>query len=219
MKILMGVCLMLMHALYAADKPMDHEAIRYVMRIAENNHQDSLANAIQEITEGFTGSHFGADFLNNVREKEKSQPTGEYVEYWPNGQLKVKAAYKNGRPEGHIHGWYDDGTSAFKGFFKEGVKQGVHMAFFPPEVTKTKRDGEVMASCFVYNEKGEADGEQQSDHPPHGRLHVLVEYRKGVLNGTCGLWNNGSLGEWRYKKGKLLPSKKKSRQQKNDENI
>ena len=88
---------------------------------------------------------------------EKAQHSGEYTEYWSNGQIKVKAAFKNGLADGHIHGWYENGCDAFKAYFSEGIKQGSHMAFFPP-----KRCGGPTVNygrIFSYNEQGKSHGE------------------------------------------------------------
>ncbi len=61
---------------------------------------------------------------------ERTQDSAEYLEYWDDGQIKVKAAFKNGWADGHVHGWYKSGCDAFKAYFNEGIKQRVHFAFF-----------------------------------------------------------------------------------------
>jgi antitoxin component YwqK of YwqJK toxin-antitoxin module len=100
------------------------------------------------MTEGFIDSYFEKEFIEKIRESVKKQPTGEYVEYWGNGVLKAKLPYKDGKPNGHIHGWYDNGRDAFKGFFTEGVKQGIHITFYRTE----EKDHTNQARILVYDE-------------------------------------------------------------------
>ncbi len=102
--------------------------------IAENHSRITLSGAIRELIIGVTEPYFGESLLEKIAEMERTRLyIGEFIEYWDNGQIKVKAAFKNGWADGHIHGWYENGYDAFKGYFSEGIKQGIHMAFFPPK--------------------------------------------------------------------------------------
>ncbi len=161
-----------------------------------------LANAVQEMTEGFIDDYFGKEFIEKIREGIKKDPTGEYVEYWENGNLKVKLPYKDGKPNGHIHGWYDNGRDAFKGFFNQGVKQGIHITFYRTE----EKEHAKKARHFIYNEQGYLDGDQRRNYP-NGNLWISVEFINGKANGPLECWDNNQkqkqIMSVDYKKGIL----------------
>lgn len=166
-----------------------------------------LAGAIRELVAGVTSPYFGDEFLSKIALAQKNNKDGEYLEYWPNGQVKVSGAFKNGLAEGHIHGWYEDGTDAFKAFYKQGIKQGVHIAIFPPEIRKLKN---AYARILVYNRQGQLDGKQITEYPD-GRLKVLLRYSNGVLDGKAAAVSPYVDGEreeeYEYKNGNRIPSK------------
>ena len=165
-----------------------------------------LANAVQEMTEGTNDLYFGKEFLNKIQEKMKKDPTGEYIEYWDNGKIKAKLPYKDCKADGHVHGWYEDGKDAFKGFFKEGVKQGIHITFYPPGVTGYPSDARVL----LFNDRGALDGRQITRHP-NGMLWVSIDYKDGKAQGILKCFHSADLYHIKlkgdiavsYKEGKL----------------
>ncbi len=161
-----------------------------------------LTNAVQEMVEGFIDPYFGKEFFEKIREAIKMQPTGdgEYIEYWENGVMKVKLPYKGGKPNGHLHGWYDNGRDAFKGFFKEGVKQGVHITFYRTE----EKEHTKKARLIVYNDQGQLDGEQSRNHSM-GHLWIAIKYENGKAQGPLECWdiNKKEFISAEYKKGIL----------------
>ena len=161
----------------------------------------SVVEALRERIVGGPEHYFDEAFLQTIAEKEKQSSSGEYIEYWPNGELKVKLQWKNGKPDGHMHGWYPNAVDAFKAYFKEGVKQGVHLSFLPLEWRTTSG---VLSRCFVYNEQGKLTGKQRIIYPG-GRLKAFVYYDNGMLEGSVTLCSpeGKELRSWEYKKGKL----------------
>jgi antitoxin component YwqK of YwqJK toxin-antitoxin module len=146
----------------------------------------TLCESITEMVQGSIEGVFDTSFLSNIEKEVKNNPTGEgvYVEYWPNGNLKANIPYKNGKAHGHVHGWHEDGTDAFKGHFNEGVKQGVHITFYKV----TEKESNKMAHVFKYNEKGELDGDEETFHRT-GRLFVVLPYKNGKAHGPLECWN------------------------------
>ncbi len=147
----------------------------------------TLADVVEEM---IVEPSFDKGFLEKLK---KVSSTGEYIEYWGNGQIKVRLPYKDGKANGHLHGWYENGNDAFKGFFKEGMKQGIHISFYP------KTDGRIL----TYNEKGQLDGDQ-SVSLPNGKLATAIEYKEGKAQGS--FWCRDEKGEETnayYEKGKL----------------
>ena len=176
-------------------------------QIAENNSLMTLSEAIRELIVGVTDPYFVNDTLEKIASMERTQNTGEYVEYWDNGQIKVSAAFKNGWADGHIHGWYENGYDAFKGYFSEGIKQGVHMVFFPPQ-----RCGKPFVNegrLLSYDEIGKPHGSQQTCYPKRG-LESFMKYNHGTIDGKMGIYAddyNGLLEERKYERGKLVETK------------
>jgi hypothetical protein len=187
---------------YQAQTPL--QRWNRLREIAENQSKMTLSAAIRELISGVTEPFFGEDMLIKITDMERSLNSGEYIEYWDNGQIKVKAAFKNGWADGHIHGWYENGYDAFKGHFQEGIKQGVHMAFFPP-----KRAGGPLcnvARLLSYDEKGQPYGRQDTSYA-QGGLESFMDYKNGVINGKMQIFigkNSGVIEERDYHKGKLI---------------
>ena len=144
----------------------------------------NLVDAVQEMTEGLVDSYFGKEFIDKLREAITKNQSGEYIEYWENGALKVKLPYKNGKPDGHLPGWYDNGRDAFKGFFKEGIKQGTHITFFRTE----PREHAKKAYIHSYSENGLLNGGQETYHPT-GDLWIVIEYENGRAEGPLEGWD------------------------------
>ncbi len=172
-----------------------------------------LVGAVEEMVEGLTGTDFGEQFLNRLRDHVQKEPTGEYVEYWSNGTLKAKIPYKDGKPNGHVHGWYDNGVDAFKGFFKEGIKQGIHISFYRKDPVQNLKKIHML----TYNENGLLDGYQTTNHPT-GNLWIAIKYVNGKAEGPLEGWDikRRQFISAEYKKGLLqkeppLPPEKRKR--------
>lgn len=68
----------------------------------------------------------------------KDKPfTGVGYEYFPNGQLYVEIAYRDGFPDGLWKEWYSDGQLAFESEYKDGIKHGVTNRWYSSGVQKS----------------------------------------------------------------------------------
>ncbi len=145
----------------------------------------SVTGSLHEMIDGLISEHFGADFFARVEDAVQKQPTGEgvYTEYWPNGIKRAHIPFKNGKAHGHVHGYHDNGRDAFKGFFNEGVKQGVHITFFWTKVGEITKEAHVL----WFNEKGEFDRNQYT-HRKTGGIFLATVYKNGKLNGPLESW-------------------------------
>jgi len=130
-----------------------------------------VVHAIEEVSEGIFD-------LGNLEKAVQKEASGEYIEYWENGKVKLRIPYKEGKANGHVHGWYADGKDAFKGFFKEGLKQGIHMTFRPPGSKKYHKDFRRL----MFNEKGQLDGEQRAESLETG-ARAYIDYQCGKAQG------------------------------------
>lgn len=157
-----------------------------------------LSATLRLLLKGVSDATFDEAFLKKIEAAEKKRFTGEYTDAWANGQLKIKAFFKNGKVDGHVHGWYENGNEAFKAFFYENKKVGIHLAFDHSGRTSPVRR-------IRYNLDGQLDGHQETTHQI-GALKVLMEYKKGVLDGRFVLVPEMDKCTMRadYKNGKLI---------------
>ncbi|MES2345293.1 MAG: hypothetical protein V4494_05085 [Chlamydiota bacterium] len=165
------------------------------------------ADDIGELIGGICDAHFGEDFLERLAQAVSLKPTGEYMEYWENGQMKAKIPYKDGRLEGHVHAWYQNGNSAFKGYYKEGRRIGIQLALFPRGI---KGGLDAVARVLEYDMEGRLHNRQKttSSEP---KLLSSIYYKHGALHGSASIYTGrgrcNNLGEWKYKEGKLIKDK------------
>ncbi|MCH9617599.1 MAG: hypothetical protein SP4CHLAM5_10530 [Chlamydiia bacterium] len=145
----------------------------------------TLDNAVEEMISGLIDDAFDEKFIQRVQLAITNNTTGVYEEYWDNGALKARLPYKDGKAHGHVHGWYDNGRDAFKGYFQEGVKQGIHITFFRTEPREIMKD----ARLIIFNEKGQLDGKLYRSHPT-GDLWIVITYKDGIANGPLEGWNS-----------------------------
>ena len=175
----------------------------------------ALDNAIHEMVDGLIDDYFDEAFFGRLQTALSKQPKGEgeYIECWKNGQLKVSLPFKDGKAHGHLHGWYDNGVDAFKAYFTEGVKQGIHITFFRTESEQHMNDAQIL----TFNGTGVIDGKQYKSHPT-GNLWIVITYENGIVNGPLEGWdlNRKYFLSSQYKKGVLqkkppLPPNKRKR--------
>jgi hypothetical protein len=162
----------------------------------------SLDNTISEMVDGLIDDYFDKEFIGRISQTIKNQPKGEgeYKEYWPNGTLKALLPYKDGKGHGHLHGWYDNGVDAFKGYFTDGIKQGIHITFYRTE----PKNNQIKARKLTFDEQGVLDGEVFCCHLL-GNLLLNVPYLKGKASGKLTGWdqNRKCYLEVLYKDGVL----------------
>ena len=161
-----------------------------------------LSEALPLLIKGISENYFGKDLINKITQAEASHFTGTFIDHWENGQKKITAPFKNGKVDGHLHGWFPDGEEAFKGFFYENKKVGIHIAFYPNEVPRRASSG--LARVLAYWD-GILEGTQKARYYD-GHLKTILRYKNGVLNGETGLYSqDGTLikKEW-YENGKFI---------------
>ena len=147
----------------------------------------TLDKAAHEMVNGLISDIFDVTFIQKISEAIKKKPTGEgeFLDYWENGVLKAKLPFKDGKAHGHLHGWYENGVDAFKGYFCEGVKQGVHIIFYRSE----ERQNKNKARLLRYTEQGLLDGIITKNYSD-GELMVVVIYENGLAHGALEAWDD-----------------------------
>jgi hypothetical protein len=162
----------------------------------------TLDNHVLEMTEGLIDDYFDKAFIGRITEAIKTQPVGlgEYTEYWPDGTLKAKLPFKDGKAHGHIHGWHENGVDAFKGYFTDGVKQGIHITFYKSDPKYNEKDARIL----IFDRNGKLDGEILLSHF-NENLWLAIEYINGKATGPLEVWDEKGKKslEVLYKKGIL----------------
>lgn len=147
----------------------------------------TLDNAVKEMTEGLIDDTFDKAFIARIKDAIKKHPTGtgEYVEYWNCGRIKARLPYKDGKPNGHLHGWYLNGNDAFKGYFQEGLKQGTHITFFCSKDLRSSGEARILR----FNEEGRLNGKQRLWHRTNW-LWLAIYYKDGKACGALEAWDD-----------------------------
>ena len=169
----------------------------------------TFSEALKELLPPITDPYFNEQYIKIIAQIERDYE-GEYIEKWDNGQMRLRVTFKNGKPDGHFHGWFPNGDDAFKGHFSEGTKQGIHIAFIPMEATK-------LTSCIIgrlvsYNRKGQLQGKQKSNGLRND-LKVMMFYCKGSLDGQLAFFDSDrkTIFEKYYNMGKEIPKPRNAR--------
>lgn len=137
---------------------------------AINDEEKGLPEQIGQLIGGVCDEYFGEEFLEELALEVQEACTQEYCDYWESGQMKARIPMRNGRVEGHMHGWYPDGTTAFKGYYVKGKRVGIQLACYP------KKEGmkQAVGRLLEYDKKGRLHGTQkigtQTMHYRHGAL-------------------------------------------------
>ena len=81
--------------------------------------------------EKYTDAPFTGNVIGQQQGKiSKGIQNGEWIEYWNNGQLKLKGNVKNGQQEGEVLYYYENGKLEIKGNFKNGKVEGEYLKYY-----------------------------------------------------------------------------------------
>jgi antitoxin component YwqK of YwqJK toxin-antitoxin module len=147
----------------------------------------SLEEGLQEQIHGIEEVYFDQAFIQRVKAAAEKNEEGEYVENWSNGKRKARIPYKKGFLHGHIHGWYPEGPDAFKGFYKDGLRLGIHMTF---DHTDCPTSTVYYTRVLQYDKDGFLEGKQTTYHLQSDGLYALLPYKHGVLDGKLEFYEN-----------------------------
>ncbi len=101
-----------------------------------------------------------------------------YQTWFPNGQPSQEALYVNGELDGVVKEWYEDGTLAFSGSFKQGNKEGKFLDFFP--------DGSLKSEKNFKNSLVDGD---QKEWFLNGKKQLEATFNEGKKEGFFRTWN------------------------------
>jgi antitoxin component YwqK of YwqJK toxin-antitoxin module len=188
MKKYICVALVTMGSLFSAEPYKAVQAgLEYtLLKINKDLKVVGIDQALREQMDGVEDPYFNEALIAKVVELAKNNKAGEYIDYYPDGKMRVRIPYKNGFLDGHVHGWYDSGADAFKGHYKEGLRQGIHITFF---YDKDGGESTDYQRILVYDNEGLLHGVQSTHYSSH-EMESALKYKHGVLDGACEFYEN-----------------------------
>ena len=131
-------------------------------------------------------------------------PDSLYKEWWDNGQLKLEMTYKNGKRNGLFRHWNDKGGPLSKRTYVNGKINGISKAWF--------YDGSLWSvGNYIHGEEEGVHKMWTYDDNDSHILWSLKTYKNGQLDGESKFWDDktGELIWIRiYKGGKLVEETK-----------
>lgn len=124
---------------------------------------------------------------------KENRKTGEWIQYYCNGNTKNKVNYVNGRPDGYAVLYHENGTVSEEGTWKNNRWVGNFKQFY--------ENGEVQHD-FVYNSGGKREGES-TYYYENGQKAIQGNFADGKETGTFKeYYKNGDIkAEKNYQDG------------------
>lgn len=137
---------------------------------------------------------------------ERAEDYKQYVTYYPNGNIKEKAVYKDKEIDGEYLSYYENGNLKEKGNYESGELDGVYISYYESgqmKIEKNYKAGDLQGDYTWYHENGQIkekmiysegrpDGESISYYEG-GELERSEYYRKGELLGETVYDKKGNI--------------------------
>ena len=117
---------------------------------------------------------------------------GPFKEYYVNGQLKAKGAFKSGEAEGEYKEYYDTGELKHVSYFEEHNSLDFHWKTF-------YRSGKLVEDVVLkdgvrFDSQGNPHEGVAKTYHENGTVWEVLDYKKGVLEGKSKSYHeNGNL--------------------------
>ncbi len=121
----------------------------------------------------------GEDKLLEQGQYSSDQKDGLWVSYYPNGQVKHKITYKNGKAIGLAQFYYDNGIISEEGIWHVDHWQGSYKFY--------NKNGR-LAYDWNYDDTGKRTGTQKYYHE-NGRLKYTGDWTNGKATGTLKIYD------------------------------
>lgn len=124
----------------------------------ENKSTNETAPAIDTSLHGLTG----------VIEKNPPVQQGDYIAKYPNGIIKMRGFYVNGKREGQWTSFFESGKVQSEGFFKTGLRDGKALVYHENGKIYYEgyyKDGRETGKWVFYDTSGVKINEKDYEHP------------------------------------------------------
>ncbi|MFN3406045.1 MAG: tetratricopeptide repeat protein, partial [Cytophagaceae bacterium] len=103
---------------------------------------------------------------------EKTPYSGDFIEKYPNGDLKGKGTIKDGLAEGFRVTFYQNGDTMFYRSYQKGAAHGYAKEFYP--------NGKIEQEGKFINDKEDGTWVYYFEN---GNVKAVLNYKKGILDG------------------------------------
>lgn len=106
--------------------------------------------------------------LTGVIEKNPPVMNGDYVSKYPNGIIKMKGFYINGKREGQWTSFFGNGEKQSEGFFKNGLRDGRALVYYENGQVYYEgfyRNGKTVGKLIFYDMQGKKIKEKDYGNP------------------------------------------------------
>lgn len=108
--------------------------------------------------------------LTGVIEKNPPVLNGDYITKYPNGIVKMKGFYINGKREGQWISFFENGKKQSEGFFKAGLRDGKAVVFYENEQIYYEgyyKNGKEVGKWVFYDQQGKKVNEKDYGDKPN----------------------------------------------------
>jgi antitoxin component YwqK of YwqJK toxin-antitoxin module len=113
-----------------------------------------------------------------------SKKVGSWMEYYPNGKLKNKITFENGRPNGYAIMYHENGKISEEGMWKNNRWVGPYKMYYD--------NGQVMQE-FNFNTMGKREG-KQTYYYENGQVMIEGSWKEGKEDGIVKeFYENGDI--------------------------
>jgi antitoxin component YwqK of YwqJK toxin-antitoxin module len=163
--------------------------------------------------------HDGSEQLATEKAFERGLGHGRWVEYYPNGQRKREAEYRDGHREGSLHEWNEAGRLVLERQVSGGKPHGPSTTWHPNgqiESESTYQNGSLDGLQTLWYEDGARrsertfrDGKQHgpaTDWHPNGERWREVNWKDGTPDGAFTEWydDGQKRAEGLYRDGNMV---------------
>ena len=147
-------------------------------------------------------------------------PNGKYIEYYKNGQVKVKGNNKDGKRDGEFKAFLRNGKSAGSVFYKDGkiikstlvnsMKDNASFSLVTDinynlnshEIVTDEFPNQLLKQYFIFNKNGLLDGESR-EYYEEGDIKSIFPFKNNIPDGVfISYYQNGNIKEKHtYKNG------------------
>jgi hypothetical protein len=95
--------------------------------------------------------------LTGVIEENPPVQQGEYITKYPNGVIKMRGYYQNGKRHAQWTSFFENGNIQSEGFFKDGLRDGKATVYFENGKVYYEgyyKDGKEVGKWIFYDESG-----------------------------------------------------------------
>ena len=138
---------------------------------------------------------------------------GKYIEYYKNGQIKVRGHYKDGKREGEFKTFLRNSKNAGSIFYKNGkiikstlinsmkdnasfsVLTDINYNSNSHEIVTDEFPNQLLKQYFIFNKNGLLDGENR-EYYEEGNIKSIFYFKNNVVDGTSiSYYQNGNIQE------------------------